>query len=78
MKGNGCNVGATSRNDIEAWPLCEELVACQTKCLGLKQDVAIQQQALQEALVKTASIAPKFCGRHWMLPSNVDWHERII
>jgi hypothetical protein len=38
----------TSKHDA----LCEELVACQTKWLGLKQDVVTQQQAMQEALVK--------------------------
>jgi hypothetical protein len=38
----------TSKRDA----LHGELVACQAKCLGLKQDVATQQQALQKALTQ--------------------------
>jgi hypothetical protein len=32
--------------------LHEQLTTCQAKCLGLKQDVATQQQALQEAFMR--------------------------
>jgi len=32
------------------------LVECQRKCLGLKQDVATQQQALQEALIRAIKV----------------------
>jgi hypothetical protein len=35
---------------LECDALCEGLVACQAKCFGIKQDVATQQKALQEAL----------------------------
>ncbi len=37
---------------LEGDALREELVACQTKCLGLKQDVATLQKSLQEALAR--------------------------
>ncbi len=37
---------------LERDALCEELATCQTKCLGLEQDVANQQKALEEAFAK--------------------------
>jgi hypothetical protein len=43
MRGNGCNVNATLGSDIEAQCSTEELDACQTKCIGLEQNVATQQ-----------------------------------
>ncbi len=41
MRGNGRNANATSGGALEHDALCEELAACQAKCFGLEQDVAI-------------------------------------
>ncbi len=60
MKGNGCNVNATLGSDIEERCTIEELNACQTKCLGLEQDGAIQQHTLQKAFT-WATNAKKEC-----------------
>ncbi len=35
---------------------CEQLVTCQTRCLGLERNVANQQMALQEALIKATKV----------------------
>ncbi len=44
---------------LECDALCEKLVACQAKFLRLEQDVAFQQHALQEALVRAIKAEKK-------------------
>jgi predicted nucleic acid-binding Zn-ribbon protein len=41
---------------LEHDALHEQLARCQTKCLGLKQDVATHQQTLQEALTRAIEV----------------------
>jgi hypothetical protein len=61
----------TSKRDA----LRGELVACQAKCLGLKQDVATQQQALQEALAKAIETEKK----HLNFVEDIEcYHQTLI
>jgi putative ubiquitin-RnfH superfamily antitoxin RatB of RatAB toxin-antitoxin module len=61
------------RSDDNA--LHEDLVACQAKCLGLKQDVATQQHALQEAFAKATKVEKK----HLNSMENIEcYHQTLI
>ncbi len=51
-EGNGCNIIQLWEVTLECDALCEKLGACQRKCLGLEQEVAYQQKALEETIIK--------------------------
>jgi hypothetical protein len=41
---------------LEHDALCENLSACQRKCIGLKQEVIYQQKALEEAFIRAIKV----------------------
>ncbi len=59
--------------------LCEELSTCQTKCARKRcyySTIGVTRSTHKGHWSRKWML--KFRGRHWMLPSNIDWYEGIV
>jgi hypothetical protein len=81
MKGNGHNVDATLRSDIETWCIMWIIGCMLSKMSWAKTRCYQSTTCIVKSTCKShwgENKMPKFRGRHWTLPSNVDWYERTI
>ncbi len=70
-----------ARSDIKAWCTSWRIGCMPSKVSWAKTRCCYSTTSTARSTCKghwNRKKTPKFRGRHWMLPSNIDWYERVI